>query len=92
MKRTNKQLVRYLSGLTLCCLALFPATSAKTSKPAQRRVEFDVAQAARPLDRFFDLSVGSDFPGTLIRNDSQLQLKQTVDELGPHGRSFLGRL
>jgi xylan 1,4-beta-xylosidase len=35
-----------------------------------------------PVDHFFDLSVGSDFPGTLIRDDSQTQLKLTVDELG----------
>ena len=82
MKRTKKQRVRYLTGLTLFCLALFPATSAKTAKPAQRGIELDVAHATRPLDRFFDLSVGSDFPGTLIRDDSQLQLKQAVDELG----------
>jgi len=82
MKRANKQRVRYLAGLPLFCLALFPATLAQTPKPAQRQIEIDVAQAARPLDRFFDLSVGSDFPGTLIREDSQLQLKRAVDELG----------
>jgi xylan 1,4-beta-xylosidase len=82
MKRTKKRMVRYLTGLTLFCLALFPATSAKTAKPAQRRIELDAAQANKPLDRFFDLSVGSDFPGTLIRDDSQLQLKKAVDELG----------
>ena len=64
------------------CLALFPAASAKTPKPAQRDIELDVAQATKPLDRFFDLSVGSDFPGTLIRDDSQAQLKKAVDELG----------
>src|SRR5271165_973126 len=82
MKRTNQQRVRYLTGFTLCCLALFLATSAETAKPAQRRIELDVAQANKPLDRFFDLSVGSDFPGTLIRDDSQAQLKLAVDELG----------
>jgi hypothetical protein len=27
------------------------------------------------VDRFFDLSVGSDFPGTLIRPEAQAQLK-----------------
>jgi xylan 1,4-beta-xylosidase len=82
VKRTNQQRLRYLTGLTLFCLALHPATSAKTPKPAPRRFEIDVAQATKPLDRFFDLSVGSDFPGTLIRDDSQLQLKEAVDELG----------
>jgi xylan 1,4-beta-xylosidase len=34
------------------------------------------------MDHFFDLSIGSDYPGTLIRDDSQAQLKLTVDELG----------
>jgi xylan 1,4-beta-xylosidase len=34
------------------------------------------------VDRFFDLSAGSDYPGTLIREDSQAQLKLAVDELG----------
>ena len=47
-----------------------------------RQVRIDVARAAAPIDRAFDLSVGSDFPGTLIRDDSQAQLKTTVDELG----------
>ena len=75
MKRTSKQRVRCLTGLTLLCLTLFPVTSANTAKPTQRRIEVDVAQAAKPLDRFFDLSIGSDFPGTLIRDDSQVQLK-----------------
>ncbi len=82
IKRTNNQRVRYLTGLTLFCLTFFPATSAETAKPAQRHIELDVAEATSPLDRFFDLSVGSDFPGTLIRDDNQLQLKKTVDELG----------
>ena len=82
MNRTKKRMVRYLTGLTLFCLALFPAASAKTPKPGKRDIELDVAQATKPLDRFFDLSVGSDFPGTLIRDDSQGQLKKAVDELG----------
>ena len=41
-----------------------------------------IRDSTKPLDRFFDLSVGSDFPGTLIRDDSQAQLKTAVDELG----------
>jgi len=49
---------------------------------APRRVVVDAAALVGPLDRFFDLSVGSDFPGTLIREDSQRQLKVAVDELG----------
>ncbi len=82
MKRTYKQRVGYLTGLVFFCLALFLETLAQTATPAPRHIDLDVAQATKPLDRFFDLSVGSDFPGTLIRDDSQLQLKTTVDELG----------
>ena len=55
---------------------------AESPKPAPRQISLDVARASKPLDRFYDLSVGSDFPGTLIRDDSQAQLKTTVDELG----------
>ena len=39
-------------------------------------------KAPGPVDRFFDLSVGSDYPGTLIRDDSQSQLQMVTDELG----------
>jgi len=57
-----------------------PAMAADT--PAERLIEADVGRAAEPVDRFFDLSIGSDYPGTLIRPDSQGQLKTAVDELG----------
>jgi xylan 1,4-beta-xylosidase len=67
-----------LASLMAACLSL---TTPAAAAPA-RHVEIDVAQATQPLDRFFDLSVGSDFPGTLIRDDSQAQLKTVVDELG----------
>jgi xylan 1,4-beta-xylosidase len=45
-------------------------------------VDVDLRTAGAPVDRFFDLSVGSDYPGTLIRPDSQAQLKLVTDELG----------
>lgn len=47
-----------------------------------REISIDAAAPTGPVDRFFDLSVGSDFPGTLIREDSQAQLKVASDELG----------
>lgn len=47
-----------------------------------RLVELDVAQTNGPIDRFFDLSIGADYPGTLIRDENQAQLKTVVDELG----------
>ena len=47
-----------------------------------RRIDGDVQQATKPVDHFYDLSVGSDYPGTLLRPDSMAQLKTVVDELG----------
>ncbi len=47
-----------------------------------RVVKLDLAQAIQPLDRFFDHCIGSDFPGTLIRDDCQAQLKTVTEELG----------
>jgi xylan 1,4-beta-xylosidase len=47
-----------------------------------RAIVVDVHSTTGPVDHFFDFSVGSDYPGTLIRSDSQAQLKSTVDELG----------
>jgi xylan 1,4-beta-xylosidase len=49
---------------------------------AGREITLDAAKAAVPLDRFFDLSVGSDYPGSLIRDSNLAQLATTVDELG----------
>jgi xylan 1,4-beta-xylosidase len=59
-----------------------PLSALAAARPAARQVRLDLATATAPVDRFFDLSVGSDFPGTLIRDDSQAQLKTAVDELG----------
>ena len=47
-----------------------------------RALLVDLSNTAGPVDRFFDLSVGSDYPGTLLREDSLAQLKMTADELG----------
>ena len=61
--------------------ALFPVTSAP-QEMQQRVIVADLAKPIGPVDHFYDLSVGSDFPGTLIRDDSQAQLKLVVDECG----------
>ncbi len=67
---------------SLCLILLATGAAAAALKPTARHLDLDLARATRPVDRFFDLAVGSDFPGTLIRDDSQAQLKTTVDELG----------
>ncbi len=68
----------------LAAAALALATGAAWAAPARpdRRIVLDLARAREPLDRFFDHCVGSDYPGTLYRDDSLAQLKTTVDELG----------
>ncbi|CAN7250426.1 beta-xylosidase [Pseudoduganella sp. LjRoot289] len=71
------------------CLAVLGAAFSITAGAAPasaggppRQVTVDASRASVPLDRFFDLSVGSDYPGTLIRDDSMAQLKTLTDETG----------
>jgi xylan 1,4-beta-xylosidase len=69
----------------VACAAALPLILGAASPepaPAERRIAVDVSTADARLDRFYDLSVGSDFPGTLIRQDSQAQLGTAVNELG----------
>jgi len=66
----------------LTCFAWASALSAGSEASRSRTIEIDIHRAAAPVDRFFDFSIGSDYPGTLIRPDSQAQLKTAVDELG----------
>jgi xylan 1,4-beta-xylosidase len=63
-------------------LALAASLAAYSQQPASRSIVADMKHTSGPIDRFFDLSVGADYPGTLIRDDSQAQLKLAVDELG----------
>jgi xylan 1,4-beta-xylosidase len=64
-------------------LSLLFAVAASTAAAADlRRIPVDLDGASAPRDRFADLSIGSDYPGTLIRDDSLAQLKTAKDELG----------
>jgi xylan 1,4-beta-xylosidase len=67
-------------------LALVAACSLPSIAAAQggqsRRIDIDIHKTAGPVDRSFNFSVGSDYPGTLIRPESLTQLKLAVDELG----------
>jgi xylan 1,4-beta-xylosidase len=56
--------------------------AAQSLEAGTRQVIVDIKNSTGPVDRFFDLSVGSDYPGTLIRDDSQAQLKLAAGELG----------
>src|SRR5579859_541033 len=55
---------------------------AQVISTSQRRIVVDPNNAVGSVDRFFNLSVGSDYPGTLVRDESQAQLKLVADELG----------
>src|SRR5271165_6411489 len=67
-------------------VSILPASGARLAAQSQqaepRVIVVNLQDTTGPIDRFFDLSVGSDFPGTLIRDDSEAQLKLAVDELG----------
>ena len=73
-----------IPALLMGCLAVmsFVCRAGDARPRSVRHIVVNVGTTAGPVDRFFDLSVGSDFPGTLIRDDSQAQLKLAVDELG----------
>jgi xylan 1,4-beta-xylosidase len=61
----------------LCC-----ATAGGAEGMAPRQVQLDLQRATSPVDRFFDFSVGADYPGTTSRPANLAQLKTAVDELG----------
>ena len=74
---------RLLVPVIVFCVASSAFSLAAQSQQApSRTIVVNLKDSTGPVDRFFDLSVGSDYPGTLIRDDSQAQLKLTVDELG----------
>jgi xylan 1,4-beta-xylosidase len=71
-----------IAALGFSSLLVAVPVKAQSLPAPPRQLRIDAADAKGPIDRFFDLSVGSDYPGTLIRDDSQAQLKVATDELG----------
>ena len=70
---------------TALCISIFPfgfASPLQNLEGQYRQIVVNLDNTNGPIDRFFDLSVGSDYPGTLIREDSQAQLRVATDELG----------
>jgi xylan 1,4-beta-xylosidase len=47
-----------------------------------RQINFDLNQPKIPLDRAYNFSIGSDYPGTLIREENLAQLNIAKTELG----------
>jgi len=76
------RIVRRVIGMLAVLPMLFAATPGWADPEQPRKVEVDLSRAGAPVDRFFDLSIGSDYPGTLIRDDSQAQLATATKELG----------
>lgn len=56
--------------------------AAQPDRDPARSIVVNLNDTSGPVNQFLDFSVGSDYPGTLIRPDSQAQLKMVVDELG----------
>jgi len=79
-RTTLRPIFMFILGLSTTFSAL--SLTAQSPGAGTRQIIVDIKDSTGPVDRFFDLSVGSDFPGTLIRDDSQAQLKLAVDELG----------
>jgi xylan 1,4-beta-xylosidase len=69
-------------ALSALAVSSIPSARAQSDQSSSREIVVNVKDAQGPVDRFFDLSVGSDYPGTLIRDDSQAQLKLVTSELG----------
>lgn len=68
------------SAVALACASFFHAPG--QAAEGARTIAIDAQAPTTPRDRFYDLSIGSDFPGTLLREDSLAQLKIARDELG----------
>jgi xylan 1,4-beta-xylosidase len=74
---------RFLGAFSAASAIVFAlAVPAHGQQHAPRAIIADIHNTSRPVDRFFDFSVGSDYSGTLIGSDSQNQLQMVTDELG----------
>src|SRR5205085_9745198 len=73
-------LKRLIGGAIVAAALAFSGPAQAAAAP--RAISVDVRQAPKVRDRMASLSIGSDFPGTLIRDDSLAQLRIVQDELG----------
>jgi len=74
--------LRFTIGATLALVFFAISIAGQSTANLPRKIVIDHVNAVGPVDHYFDLSIGSDYPGTLIRDDSQAQLKLAVNELG----------
>ncbi|MEG3088907.1 GH39 family glycosyl hydrolase [Sphingomonas sp. PB4P5] len=82
MIKTRTLLSRWALTRLLAALAGLAGPAAAQAPTAVRSIDIDLAKAGAPIDRSFDLAVGADYAGTLIRPDSLAQLDTAVTELG----------
>jgi xylan 1,4-beta-xylosidase len=76
----SNSFVRFSSVLIVASVVLTAGLQSQQNQ--SRQIVANIENTTGPVDRFFDFSVGSDYPGTLIRSDSQEQLRTVEDELG----------
>jgi xylan 1,4-beta-xylosidase len=65
----------------LGALALMASVWGGAAEARDRAIRVDLAGPSKPRDRMADLSIGSDYPGTLYRQDSLTQLATVQKEL-----------
>lgn len=73
--RATALLIALVSGFAVAA----SATAGQADRP--RVIQVDVGAPTKPRDRMSQMSIGSDFPGTLIRDDSLAQLRTAQREL-----------
>lgn len=83
----RRRVVQTLAAILGTAVLAAPSAAAapvRTVAPSAtvRAIDIDLARAGAPIDRSFDLAVGADYAGTLIRPDSLAQLDVAVRELG----------
>jgi len=84
LEKNKSMLHSFMRRMCLVALGSIAVSllSAQSNQHSFREVVANLDDTRGPVDRFFDISVGSDYPGTLIRDDSQAQLKLVTRELG----------
>ena len=77
----NRPKQMHLSVVFIVASLVLAVTAIAQQLPA-RRIVANIGKPSGPIDRFFNLSVGSDYHGTLLHPDNQSQLQMVTDELG----------
>lgn len=85
MRATAAALAQTITLSSCAALPAAPPPQApppRAAPPGERTIRVDARGASTPRDRFAAFSIGSDYPGTLLREDSLAQLALVRRELG----------